>query len=275
MTMLELFFEACGGQRDIDVVIACLDPGPDATAPIADVHLADADGHTPLHVAAAWGNEAIVRLLLARGANPLAATDAGLLASDLAAEGGHEAVAALLHEASRPPPPPPPGDMSRVDSLAELQHVSARSAALLAAIPRGRRVAVSFTRYRAAWAQVASATAQESAEPPAACAPTAEGQVTFTGRFAAPAPQHADPTHFRRARLGRLRRIYSQSRMAPGATPRVRSAQQQRRRALDSSAGSTVGVGGISSPLSASSVASDELDDAAARLVAWAQRAVT
>jgi ankyrin repeat protein len=46
-------------------------------------------GHTPLHSAAFNGNVAIVRLLLARGADPNAAKDDGKTPLDLARERGH------------------------------------------------------------------------------------------------------------------------------------------------------------------------------------------
>jgi ankyrin repeat protein len=49
-----------------------------------------------MHSAAANGNEALVELLLAEGADPEARTDDGKTPLDLAAERGHEVVATLL-----------------------------------------------------------------------------------------------------------------------------------------------------------------------------------
>jgi ankyrin repeat protein len=51
---------------------------------------------TALLTAAANGHEELIRLLLARGADRHASLPDGRTAADLAREGGHEAVAAVL-----------------------------------------------------------------------------------------------------------------------------------------------------------------------------------
>ena len=53
-------------------------------------------GWTPLHWAAYRGRDAVVELLLARGADPLAVDEEGRLPHDLALQHGHDKVAALL-----------------------------------------------------------------------------------------------------------------------------------------------------------------------------------
>lgn len=65
----------------------------------ADATLRAFAGHTPLHVAAIRGLEAIVPELLARGADPAARSDAGETPLDWARRQGHEGVARLLEGA--------------------------------------------------------------------------------------------------------------------------------------------------------------------------------
>ena len=62
----------------------------------ADVNAAAASGYTPLHVAAARGNEELVRLLVASGARTGATMDDGKTPADLARDRGHPEVAGLL-----------------------------------------------------------------------------------------------------------------------------------------------------------------------------------
>jgi ankyrin repeat protein len=68
---------------------ALLDAGADADA-------RQEGGFTPLHTAAATGNDELVDDLLARGADPTLAADSGKVAADLAADIGHEELAARL-----------------------------------------------------------------------------------------------------------------------------------------------------------------------------------
>ena len=65
----------------------------------AEVNVAQRHGWTPLHGAAATGDVEVVRLLLARGADPHAKHDGGATALDLARENDHSEAAALLHDA--------------------------------------------------------------------------------------------------------------------------------------------------------------------------------
>ena len=65
----------------------------------AAVNVAQRHGWTPLHGAADSGDVEIVRLLLARGADPHAKHDGGATALDLAREKDHTEAAALLHDA--------------------------------------------------------------------------------------------------------------------------------------------------------------------------------
>lgn len=76
---------------DLAIVEALLDAG----APVNVPHLG---GGTPLHTAAFTGDAAVARLLLARGADPMARTDDGKTAVDVARERGHEDLARLLEE---------------------------------------------------------------------------------------------------------------------------------------------------------------------------------
>jgi ankyrin repeat protein len=62
----------------------------------ANVHHAGGSDVTALHLAASRGFEALCKLLLNRGADPLAKTDERKTAADIARERGHLATAALL-----------------------------------------------------------------------------------------------------------------------------------------------------------------------------------
>ncbi len=64
----------------------------------ADVNAAAEDGLTPLHLAAAWGHDAVVELLLARRADLGARTTAGLTPLDLAAKHERASTAVLLRQ---------------------------------------------------------------------------------------------------------------------------------------------------------------------------------
>ena len=64
----------------------------------ADLNAIDSGVRTPLHWAADYGHEAVVRLLLARGASIDIGDDAGRTALHCAAIQGHEAVVRLLLE---------------------------------------------------------------------------------------------------------------------------------------------------------------------------------
>ena len=62
----------------------------------ADVNAAGAAGYTPLHVAASRGNAELVRFLVASGARTDAKMDDGKTPADLARDRGHPEVAKLL-----------------------------------------------------------------------------------------------------------------------------------------------------------------------------------
>lgn len=68
----------------------------------ADVNAADAEGWTPVHLAAHSGDEDMVRFLLERGASPIAVNANGQIAADLAEQNGHEAVARELRDRDAP-----------------------------------------------------------------------------------------------------------------------------------------------------------------------------
>jgi ankyrin repeat protein len=65
----------------------------------ADVHARQELGFTPLHGAAADGNEEMIRLLLAHGADRAARADDGKTPADVARERGKKGIAELLHPA--------------------------------------------------------------------------------------------------------------------------------------------------------------------------------
>ncbi|MES2522110.1 MAG: ankyrin repeat domain-containing protein [Gemmatimonadota bacterium] len=62
----------------------------------AEVNARGAHGYTPLHLAASRGAEALVMLLLVHGADAHAMTDDGKTPADIARDRGHENTAALL-----------------------------------------------------------------------------------------------------------------------------------------------------------------------------------
>lgn len=66
----------------------------------ADVNASSRKGETPLMGAALSGNEAMVRLLLAKGARKAAKSASGLTARDFAERKGHMRVAVMLGDAS-------------------------------------------------------------------------------------------------------------------------------------------------------------------------------
>jgi ankyrin repeat protein len=69
----------------------------------ADLNRADRQGSTPLMFAAQHGSFAIVRKLLAGGADVRRRGQHGMCASDLARQGGHDKVAAVLMTAEQQP----------------------------------------------------------------------------------------------------------------------------------------------------------------------------
>lgn len=81
---------AIAGRRELPVITALLAAGSDAGA-------VDAQGYTPLHLAASRGDVAVAELLMACGADPGVRTGDGRLASDLAREHDHDDLSALLH----------------------------------------------------------------------------------------------------------------------------------------------------------------------------------
>ena len=79
------------------------------------------DSRTLLHCAAGKGHEAVVRLLLERGADASAADKRGQTAADLAQKGGHAAVVILLQQPTAAPaavPNPQPASTPAVPAPA-------------------------------------------------------------------------------------------------------------------------------------------------------------
>jgi ankyrin repeat protein len=64
------------------------------------INIADPEGNTPLHWAAALGNAELVRLLLRGGANPAAQNHGGYTALGLALQNGHEDAAQAINESA-------------------------------------------------------------------------------------------------------------------------------------------------------------------------------
>ncbi len=87
---------ALAGREDAAIVRALVAHG-------ADVNAAGANGYTPLHLAASRGNDELVKFLVASGARVGARMDDGKSAADLASERGHPATATLLGELARRP----------------------------------------------------------------------------------------------------------------------------------------------------------------------------
>lgn len=77
----------------VEVVEALLRNGG---RPCRALNMADRDGNTPLMVAAAYRNVAIVTMLLNAGANKYAKNKHGISAIDVAEDCGNPAIAALI-----------------------------------------------------------------------------------------------------------------------------------------------------------------------------------
>jgi ankyrin repeat protein len=87
---------ALAGAGDAAIVRAMVAHG-------ADVNAAAASGYTPLHVAASRGDAELVRFLVQAGALPGARMDDGKTPADLARDRGHPETAALLESLPSPP----------------------------------------------------------------------------------------------------------------------------------------------------------------------------
>jgi ankyrin repeat protein len=87
------------------VLYAASGPEPKALALLLDkgapVNARSPNGSTPLMMAARYGSEQSVDLLLARGADPSALNDRQLSAADFARQGGREALAERLAKLKR------------------------------------------------------------------------------------------------------------------------------------------------------------------------------
>ncbi len=84
---------AIAGRRELSVITALLAAGSDAG-------VADAQGYTPLHLAASRGDVGVAELLMACGADASVRTTDGRLPGDLALEHDHPDLAALLAKRS-------------------------------------------------------------------------------------------------------------------------------------------------------------------------------
>ena len=92
---LDVFEAAALGEQAWLEDLLDIDPGA------AAAHAAD--GFTALHLAAVFGHETCMRVLLARGADGQAVTRDGRDAVQLAEQAGHTQLAALLLSAKNPP----------------------------------------------------------------------------------------------------------------------------------------------------------------------------
>lgn len=88
-------YRACRGGEQAASVVAFLLAQPEG---VESVNVSDAYGKTPLHAAAGYGNETIVRMLLEAGADVSVHSAAGDTAAERARRRGHLDVAALLEE---------------------------------------------------------------------------------------------------------------------------------------------------------------------------------
>lgn len=77
--------------------------GGAAKTPRADLDKQDAEGNTPLHLAAGGGFIEVVKELLEQGASPTVENKQGLTPLHLAAKGGHREVVKLLAESAQKP----------------------------------------------------------------------------------------------------------------------------------------------------------------------------
>ena len=106
-----LHWAASGGQTQVAELLLralCEDGGHNAREHI-DLH--DGSGWTPLHISVSGGHVAIVRALLAHGAEPLALNNTGQMPIHYEASRDRRECADLLLEAARAKQPPRGGDM--------------------------------------------------------------------------------------------------------------------------------------------------------------------
>eukprot|EP00976_Prorocentrum_cordatum_P116299 1196142-Prorocentrum_minimum.AAC.2 len=95
----------------------------------ADYNVKNADGHTPLHVAASYGNVETVRTLVELGADSSLQNDNGETPMYVAAHNGHRAVGKYLR---RPPPKQQRTDLDPTAQAAAAALAEAMAAALIA-----------------------------------------------------------------------------------------------------------------------------------------------